>query len=246
MPEPTLLLFDIDGTLLRTYGAGMRAMRNAGAALFGDDFNLDAVQVAGNLDPIILDQATRPSGLTIDGDTAQRFQDHYLAELQRELTAHADAARAMPGVHDALTELRDRAHRLGDVILGLLTGNYTRAVPIKLDAVDIDTAWFHVTAFGDEGPTRADLVRLALDKFRDSHPIQTSRPRAVVIGDTPRDIQCAHAHGCPCVAVATGPFTREQLTEAGADVVLDDLTDPAPVLALLDSDDPITTGMPIQ
>ena len=91
-----------------------------------------------------------------------------------------------------------------------------------------------ITAFGDEAPTRPDLVGLALRRYEElmRHPAQ---PRCVVvIGDTPRDVECAHAHGCVAFAVATGDFTVEQLRATGAEHVVPDLFDPAPLLAILD------------
>src|SRR4029079_15724715 len=87
--------------------------------------------------------------------------------------------------------------------LGLVTGNYARAVPLKLRAVGIDPAQFVVGAFGDDAPTRPELVRLAIDRWRarGAHP---DPARVVVIGDTPRDVDCARKNGCRSVAVATG------------------------------------------
>ena len=95
-------------------------------------------------------------------------------------------------------------------------------------------AWFTITSFGDEAATRADMVALALQKYEVRFKKQIAPDRVIIIGDTPRDVQCAHAHDCLCLAVATGSYSEQQLQDAGADVVVSDLADSAPLLAMLD------------
>jgi phosphoglycolate phosphatase len=115
------------------------------------------------------------------------------------------------------------------VTLGLLTGNYAETGAIKLRGVGIEPSWFPVQAWGDMAETRPLLVPVALRQ------LQTAVPAAevVVIGDTLRDVECARANGCLCVAVGTGGATVEALRGAGADLVLEDLSDPGPLLRLL-------------
>ncbi|MAE65739.1 MAG: hypothetical protein CMJ18_15830 [Phycisphaeraceae bacterium] len=229
-----LLLFDIDGTLMLSGGAGMRAMRRAGHVLFGDEFDWDGIETAGSLDPIIFAAAAAQNRIDDADRHHSAFRAHYLTFLVEELDAGRERIRVMPGVHDLLGSLRQRVGEHGDLTLGMLTGNYGAAVPPKLATIGVDHGWFSITAFGDEAPTRPDLVRLALDRFGEERGTAADPEQVVVIGDTPRDVACAHAHGCVAFAVATGYFSTEQLAEAGADVVVEDLQDPAPLMSLID------------
>jgi len=230
----TLLLFDIDGTLLLTGGAGMRAMAAAGRRLFGDKFIWDGIVPSGSLDPIILAEALALNGRENDHELHGTFRDHYVELLDIELREQTHRVRVMPGVIELLPTLRDRAEREDDIVLGLLTGNYAAASPLKLAAVGIDIDWFTITAFGDEGATRPDLVAVAMRKYEQSIGHPPDPQRVIVIGDTHKDVHCAKAHGCVAFGVTTGGGTRDELQEAGADVIVDDLSDHGPLLTLLD------------
>lgn len=208
-------------------------MRRAGALLFGDGLRWEGIETAGHLDPLLFDEVVARSRLADAARHHDAFREGYVRELSIELKTNGRDAIALPGVHDALKHLRERAVTRGDVALGLLTGNYGAAVPIKLAAVGIDPAWFPITAFGDEGPTRAALVALALAKYRRRTGRAIESRRVVVIGDTPRDVACARANGCMAFAVATGKHTVDELRESGADVVVPDLTDPLPLFDLV-------------
>ena len=229
-----LLLFDVDGTILLSGGAGMRAMLRVGAELFGEDFHWDGVETAGSLDPVIFAEVAAKNGLDDIDTHHDRFRESYLEALADELERGRSAIRVMPGVRRILDTLRHRAATAQDVTLGLLTGNYGRAVTLKFAAVDLDPDWFPIAAFGDDAPTRRDLAALALRRFEEHAGGAADPQRAIVIGDTPRDIACAHANGCVAFAVATGRHRAEQLIEAGADHVVQDLSDPEPLLSLID------------
>ncbi|HEX4475314.1 MAG TPA: HAD family hydrolase [Polyangiaceae bacterium] len=212
-----LVLFDIDGTLLRGQGVGSRAMERVGKRLLGPTFTLDGIEFGGALDPWIFREAASRTGRH-DADTVHaNFRDAYIGELA--LALDEQRPELIAGVAAALAELASDE----TVTLGLVTGNYARAVPLKLAAVGIDASQFVVTAFGDEGPTRPELVRLAVERWgaRGAEPVPE---RVVVIGDTPRDVDCAKRNGCHSVAVATGWHTLEQLAATGADRVVADLT----------------------
>jgi phosphoglycolate phosphatase-like HAD superfamily hydrolase len=231
---PFLLLWDIDGTILRSGGAGMKAMYKVAGRLFGEHHSWEGIDPGGNLDPAIFAEYARINRLSDDPAHHAAFHEHYLAELQAQLAAAGDAVLAMPGIHGLFALLRERQQTRRDIVMGLLTGNYTRAVPLKLEAVGVDPAWFQITAFGDEGKTRPDLVALARKKFERLTGHAPDIRRVIVIGDTPRDVQCAHAHGCVSLAVATGGHSVEVLRDAGAEVVVPDLADPSPLLRLID------------
>ena len=226
-----LLLFDLDGTLLLTGGAGVKGMEEAGVGLFGEAFSLKPVRVAGGLDPLIYAEATRLAGVENAHEHHDRFRDHYLEILHRNMVDEAYRKQVLPGILELLSKLRKDPR----VVLGLVTGNYTAAVPIKLRAVGIDPAWFSINAFGDEAPDRPGLVRLARDRFCARYGREIACGDTIVIGDTPQDVHCAHANGCICLAVATGMYSFEQLQEAGADVVVRDLGDPGPLMELIEA-----------
>ena len=221
----TLLLFDIDGTLL-TGGAGIAAVARVGVKMFGPAFRCE-VGLAGRLDSEIFAELAALNGLgAADADALRRA---YPDELAREVALRPDPARALPGARELVGALAARA----DVAVGLVTGNYRASAPIKLRAAGFDPAAFGIGAFGCEGRIRADLVRLALDRYAARYASPCAPRDAIVIGDTPRDVECARAHGCRVLAVATGQYAADALARAGADRVAPDLTDPAPLLALM-------------
>jgi phosphoglycolate phosphatase len=220
-----LVLFDIDGTLLRAQGLGLVVMERVGRRLLGPAFTLDGIDFGGALDPWIFRQAAGRLGHADPSHLHPEFRDAYLVELARELDQGERRPILLPGVTEALAAFR------GDpsATLGLVTGNYARAVPLKLRAAGIDPAQFVVGAYGDDAPTRPDLVRLAIEQWR-ARGVDPDPRRVVVIGDTPRDVDCAKKNGCRSVAVATGWHTFEQLQAGDADLVLRDLTTLGPAL----------------
>jgi phosphoglycolate phosphatase len=222
-----LLLFDIDGTLLLTGGSGSRSMLAAGQKLFGESFSFD-LDTSGKLDTQIYKELIilNPT-LNIESRHAE-FREVYLKLLEFNLTWESKAF-LMPGIMVLLEDLRKRNH----ITLGLLTGNYGPAAKLKLKAVDIQHDWFSITAFGDEGITRPDLVELAMKRYEELKGEKLRPQEVVVIGDTPKDVACAQAHGCVAFAVATGRWSVEQLRATRADIVVDDLSDAGKLLELL-------------
>ncbi len=219
-----LILWDIDGTLLLAYGAGRRAMERTGRDLVGERFDLSATDFAGRLDPHIVADAATQSGYAVDEDLQARFRARYVDELHRELHDAETRCELLPGVAELLEELFALEH----LVHGLVTGNYGAAAHHKLRRVGLDPERFPVTGFGDEAPTRPDLVELALRRFAERH--QRTPDETFVIGDTPHDVSCARAHGCVPVGVATGRFSAEALRDHGAELVFDDLRQVRPLL----------------
>jgi phosphoglycolate phosphatase-like HAD superfamily hydrolase len=210
----TLVLFDIDGTLLHTLGAGVRGMNAAFERLHGHAGALDGLSIAGRTDLSIVGDAFRRLGLEPTTPAVHALRDAYFDELRLELgRPHEGFFGVLPGVHDALAAMEP--HR--DLAVGLLTGNFVTGAEIKLGYFDL---WdrFAFGAFGDEHIDRRDLVPVAVAAARSKGIDQEA---VVVIGDTPRDIDCAHAHGAIAVAVATGPYRADQLSDA--ELVLDSL-----------------------
>ena len=231
MPR-SLLLFDIDGTLMITKGAGSRCLRRAGRKVFGDGFAWTDITV-GTLDPQIFAQLAEHNGIGNAADHFTRFRDTYLAELQAELARVPEDITVMPGVSALLEQLYPRTGEGGDVTLGILTGNFRAAATMKLTAAGFNLSRFPVTAFAEDGQTRNDLPAVAMGKACEQLGEPISPERVFIVGDTPRDIECAHANSCIAIAIATGRYTTDQLRGAGGDLVLDSLAAPSPLFEII-------------
>lgn len=233
MPR-SLLLFDIDGTLMITKGAGSRCLQRAGEIVFGAGFTWGDITV-GTLDPQIFEQLAAHNSICNAGDYLERFRDTYLSELEAELKRIPEDITLMPGVLKLLEALYPRTHRDGDITLGILTGNFEAAATLKLQAAGLDLKMFPVAAYAEDGESRNDLPRVAIARAEAIHRESIPPERVYIIGDTPRDIECARANGCVPISVATGRFTVPQLRAAGGDLVMESLADHARIFALLES-----------
>jgi phosphoglycolate phosphatase-like HAD superfamily hydrolase len=224
-----LVLFDIDGTLVLTGGAGMRAMDRAFVQVFATRNAFAGVHPAGRTDSFLVSQALAGAGLEDSAANHARFKEAYLPLLAEEVQQPGRGRKGtMPGVR----ELIAAAARRSDVYVGLLTGNYLGAAEIKLAYFDL---WRHFPfgAFSDDSADRNALVPIARCRAADRGVPDAALARTIVIGDTPHDIECAAAGGALSIAVATGNHDRAELTRAGADVVVDDFSDTEAVLRLL-------------
>jgi len=236
-----LVLFDIDGTLVLTGGAGIRAMNRACEELVGHPHALEGIPVAGRTDRIILTDVATRAGHALDDGLLDQLRHRYIAHLRTEierpgrlqsfesLGPRSGIKDVMPGIRELL-EIIDRR---SDVLLGLLTGNFQEGARIKLEHFDL-WRYFQCGAFGDDSADRNDLVPFAVARARESGLDDIEPSRIFVVGDTPHDVACARAVGAVPVAVATGGFTSDQLRETGADIVYENLADPAPFLKLLE------------
>jgi phosphoglycolate phosphatase-like HAD superfamily hydrolase len=229
MAKPTLLLFDIDGTLVLTGGAGMRAMNRALSHVFGIGDGFRGIAAAGRTDSELLARALAQAGLPGTPDAHERFRAAYLPRLAEEIV-HPGTGRkgVMPGVRPLLEALATQplAH------VALLTGNYRGAAEIKLAHFSL-WHFFEWGAFGEEAEDRRDLGRIALGRAREQAVPSEACVNVVIVGDTPQDVATARAIGARAVAVATGPHSAAELQAAGADEVLDDLHDTERALTLL-------------
>lgn len=224
-----LLLFDIDGTLLLSGRAGVRAMTLAFEHVFGVPDAFAAFTVAGHTDSFLVSHALRGAGLDDTPDAHARFRTIYLQLLPDEILKRGTGRHeVMPGVRELLGRVSqaDAAH------LALLTGNYEPAAHIKLRHFDLGH-FFSWGAFGEDSIHRDDLARLVLERAVQRGVPPAARDNVVVVGDTPHDIACARAVGARVIAVATGGYTVDELRESGADAVFDDLSDTEQVLKLL-------------
>ena len=245
-----VILFDIDGTLMHGFGIGSRAMLRAGQAICGMKFDLEGVVISGGLDPIIYREAAIKMGLNDHHTLHEEFRERYLHELERELREliahdgpptvaeapllHAAASglrrpELLPGIHALLQALSGR----DDVAVGLLTGNYQRAVPIKFAAVGLDIQAFVAGGFGDDADTRPGLLPVALQRMERALGVGLHAKDVIVVGDTIRDVDCALQNGSRCLGVGTGLRPLDELQAAGAHRVVADLSDPEPLLSML-------------
>lgn len=236
--HPMLLLFDIDGTLIRTRGAGMRALEDAGRELLGPRFSAAGVDFAGSLDPVIVSRMIIAAGADPTHDLMAAIRSRYPAHLRRHLAerpAGGGDCGALPGVSSLLEALR--AERPAWT-LGLLTGNVEEGARLKLEHCGIDHDGFLVRVYGDDSPhhppQRSHLPPVAMQRYRSITGRGIDPGRVLVIGDTSHDVACARAHGCRSLAVATGGHARAALEASGADLTLDTLADSKGLLKWMD------------
>ena len=226
-----LVLFDIDGTLVLTGGAGVRAMNRAVESLVGGTDLLQEIPVAGRTDWIILHDALARIGRPMDDDLFARIKDAYVANLREEILQRGTGTKAvLPGIDALLPVLQGRE----DIMLGLLTGNFHEGARIKLQYFDL-WRYFRCGAFGDDAADRNALVPFALERARGCGLPAVAYEDVFVIGDTPHDVACADAVGAVPIAVATGSYSVDDLRRTGARVVLEDLSDTNGFLEILDS-----------
>jgi phosphoglycolate phosphatase len=221
----TLLLWDIDGTLIASGGAGMRALRRALRHVFEIDGSLDDIDFAGRTDRWIMRQVFAKFRLVPDEENFRRYFEAYVAALPGELSN--PAARVLPGIPALLAGAA--AH--GNIVQGLLTGNMRRGAQTKLQFHGL-WDYFAFGAFADDGELRNDLGPHALRRAA-SHAGQAFVPEQVwVIGDTPHDIACGKAIGARTLAVATGSHSVETLQSCAPTTAFADLSDTSAVLRL--------------
>jgi phosphoglycolate phosphatase-like HAD superfamily hydrolase len=223
------VLFDIDGTLVLTGRAGLRAMGAAFQVLFGVPDAFEGVSMGGRTDSWLVSDALARWGLPDTPDNHARFRAAYLPRLAEEIRLPGTGAKGvMPGVR----ELLDRAASEPHLHLALLTGNYREAAEIKLRYFDL-WHYFAFGAYSDDSADRNHLVPIARERAMAHGIPEAARARVVVIGDTPHDVACAAAGGARSIGVATGGHSCVELAKAGADIALEDLSDTAEVLRLL-------------
>jgi phosphoglycolate phosphatase len=220
---PRILLFDIDGTLVSTGGAGAVAWRQAFEELHGIPADIGKFTDAGMTDPDVGAKTfeavlgRKPTPLEL-AQVVQRRLEHL-----PEAVADSAGYKVLPGVPERLRELSRAGH-----LLGLITGNGDGAAYIKLARGDL-MRWFTFGAYASAGVDRAGIVGQAVARGEAMLGKDVPNTQIYVIGDTPRDIEAAHAVGCTAIAVATGHYDVEALREAGADHVVETLEQELPI-----------------
>ena len=223
-----IVLFDIDGTLLRSGGVGRIAMEGALTTVFGSpgksEYHYD-----GKTDRQIVRDLMRREGFSDDHIDAQMpvLLEEYVTGLTRELASGNRNVLLLDGVR----ELLDALDREEKIVVGLLTGNILEGARAKLTAAGIDPARFRVNAFGSDHELRPELPAVAQRRASELLGIDIKGNRLVVIGDTPADIQCGAAIGARAIGVATGRYSVEQLAAYQPYAVFESLADTDAVLS---------------
>lgn len=227
-----LVLFDIDGTLLHSHGAGRRAMEAALLQAFGTTGS-PSYRYDGKTDRQIVRDLMRGAGFD-DAVIDARMDDlmiAYVEGLQREIASPHTKVEALTGVMQLLDALEQRAH----CIVGLLTGNLEPGAQFKLTAARIGFDRFAIGAYGSDHEVRAELPAIAQRRARERLGVNIGGSDVVIIGDTPADIDCGRPIGARAIAVATGHYTLESLNEHAPHAAFTDLGDTEAVLAAIEN-----------
>jgi phosphoglycolate phosphatase len=217
-----VVLFDIDGTILRSGGVGRIAMERALKTVFGSAGSQE-YRYDGKTDRQIVRESMRLAGKSDDEIDAQmkRLLDEYVKNLHVELASPTRKVQIFPGV----IELFDALEHEPTITMGLLTGNIAEGAKAKLCAAGIDIARFKVNAFGSDHELRPELPGIAQQRACAFLGAEIAGDRLIVIGDTPADIRCGESIGARAIGVATGRYTTEELAEHGAYAVFETLAD---------------------
>jgi len=222
--KSTLLLWDIDGTLIVSQGAGVRAMERALTRRFGITCDLGVIDWAGRTDSWIVTEVLRHVGLEYTAENARAYLEAYLELLPIELQ-NGPQGQVLPGV----PELLETCHRHSAVAQGLLTGNLRRGAEHKLTHYGV-WHYFAFGAFADDSPRRNDLGPHALRRAKELHGREFAPESTYIIGDTPHDIECGKVIGAHTIAVATGQHSVAQLAAHQPTAVFPNLSDTAAFL----------------
>lgn len=226
---PKLLLFDVDGTLILSGGKGKNAMLAAVAQEFGHTpRQFTFKDFAGSTDPRIITTLLTQNGIsqTVTEADIQRVLRRYLVCLQEEMAG--GGVEVLPGVRELLSYARES----GEFVLGLVTGNLAEGARIKLSPVGLYD-YFAVGAYGSDHIDRNLLPPIAVQRAEARFQIRFAPEKVWVIGDTPRDVECARVNHYRALAVATGGWPPAQLQESAPDALLPDLSDMEAVLKIL-------------
>jgi phosphoglycolate phosphatase-like HAD superfamily hydrolase len=213
-----LLLFDIDGTLITSGGAGEAALKDAMRSRFAVEEDLAGVILAGATDARIARELLEKHGIAVSSENVAALLDTYLGHLSERIGRHD--GKLLPGIVPLLNVLSHRE----DAVLALLTGNVSRGAEIKLTHYGV-WDFFEFGAFADDHHDRNELGKFARARALERHGEEFPPSRIYVIGDTPKDIECGRAIGACTVAIATGHYSAAELKDHSPDFLFEDLSD---------------------
>ena len=215
-----LVLFDIDATLISTGAAGADAMRDVFAELCGIPDGFAGIEMSGKTDAAIFREALIKHQLDEAVMPVDVFHERYVSCLRLTLQEAHRPRRLMPGIPHLLEALAEQP----DLVLGLLTGNFALGAQLKLESFGI-WHYFRLGAYGSDHHDRNVLVPIAQQRAHALLGHAIPAQQTFVIGDTPRDIACAHAHGAHAIAVATGNYSVAELRRHAPEYCFEDLSD---------------------
>ena len=221
-----LLLFDIDGTLITSGGAGEAALKDAMRSRFDVEEDLNGIILAGATDARIARELLQKHSIAVSAENVAALLDTYLGHLDERIGRHD--GKLLPGILPLLKALSERS----DAVLALLTGNVSRGAEIKLTHYGV-WDFFEFGAFADDHHDRNELGKFARARALERHGEEFPPSRIYVIGDTPKDIECGRAIGACTVAIATGHYSSAELRDHAPDFLFEDLSDTERVVALL-------------
>jgi phosphoglycolate phosphatase len=224
--QKRLLLFDIDGTLIQSGGAGVFALQRVLADRFQIEDDLRDIEIAGMTDSGIVINILKKHRIPPNPENVAAFLDSYVHFLSLELPQRVGTL--LPGVLDLLRKLKTRPR----VVLALLTGNVARGARLKLEHYGVWN-FFEFGAFADDHHDRNELGAFARARAQEKHGQEFSAAQIDVIGDTPRDIECGKAIEARTIALATGTWSRAQLAAHHPDFLFDDLSNVDEVIRTL-------------
>lgn len=224
--SPRICLFDIDGTLLNSGGAGQTAMERALAEVFQVQGPYDDIPAAGRTDRAITQDLFAHHQLDYVAENLEPFLEAYFRNLPVALSGLD--GRVLPGIPQLIADLQQR----DDVVLGLLTGNYRTGAQLKLRHFELDQP-FRFGGYGDHHLDRDDVARMAFTEAAAMLGSEIDPSNVWVIGDTPADVRCGRAIGANVIAVATGIYTHTQLAASRPDHLFADFSDHGQFLTLL-------------
>jgi phosphoglycolate phosphatase-like HAD superfamily hydrolase len=222
-----LVLFDIDGTILHSGGAGRDAMEHALTTIFGTAGD-PSMRYDGKTDRQIVRESMRAAGYR-DADVDSRM-DEVIALYVASLPSRLNDPERRVGMYPGVAELIGAVHQRPESALGLLTGNVEAGARLKLAAAGLDFDQFRVNAFGSDHEVRGELPAIAHRRMLELFGIALRGRDVVVIGDTPADISCGRSLGARAIAVATGWYSVDDLRAHNPYAVFADLSDTAAVL----------------
>lgn len=225
-----LVLFDIDGTMLKSEGVGRASMESALRAVFGSHGS-DEYRYDGKTDKQIVREVMKGEGHAdkLIDERMEAVMEHYVGGLDERIGSGSYKVRTLPGI----PELLDALERLDGVVMGLLTGNIREGARRKLAAAGVDFGRFKINAFGSDHEHRPNLPAIAQRRAKESLGLQLDGDRMYVIGDTPADIVCGRDLGARAIAVATGYYSVADLREHDPFAVFEDLSDTEKVVATI-------------
>ena len=223
------VLFDIDGTILNCNSAGRASLVQATLDTFGTIGRMDKIDFQGKTDPLILKESLSIMGFS-DKDIEEKsglLKEKYFFHLQENIKTHE--VTIYPGIKEILLSLWQRE----DIMLGLLTGNFTESAKIKLSSHDLNK-YFKFGAYGDDAPIRNLLPEIAQKRISEYFSMKIDFKDTIIIGDTIYDVRCAKYSGSVSIAVGTGWGKRDALENEKPDFYFDDLGDINAFMKIID------------